>query len=260
MGKKSRRKRERRASPPPPVGKQPSSWRQRRQLIVLAGAVVAAGGLAAGLGIALSSSSRAGVKLAPLSSLPANIPGLDVDEPPWPAEHTRLGSRLDALGFPRLQMEAEVLHIHQHLDIYVNGHHATVSALIGIDAQENFISPVHTHDATGIIHIESPFNYLGRALHPTLHRRPLCGRWPTAPRLRERQARRRRSEADRAAIASGDRRRIRDACAASRSRPLALRLPGGALSAPGNCPARTVDRAGTRCLRRACWRDLPRAR
>ncbi len=159
MGKKSRRKRERRASPPPPVGKQPSSWRQRRQLIVLAGAVVAAGGLAAGLGIALSSSSRAGVKLAPLSSLPANIPGLDVDEPPWPAEHTRLGSRLDALGFPRLQMEAEVLHIHQHLDIYVNGHHATVSALIGIDAQENFISPVHTHDATGIIHIESPVNY-----------------------------------------------------------------------------------------------------
>jgi hypothetical protein len=32
----------------------------------------------------------------------------------------------------------------------------TVPALIGIDARPVFFSPLHTHDATGVVHVESP--------------------------------------------------------------------------------------------------------
>ncbi len=65
-------------------------------------------------------------------------------------------SRLDALGLPALSREGTVLHIHQHLDLFVRGRRIVVPAGIGIDTAEGFISPIHTHDASGIIHVESP--------------------------------------------------------------------------------------------------------
>jgi hypothetical protein len=49
-----------------------------------------------------------------------------------------------------------VLHIHQHLDLYVNGAKVTLPALVGINIPAQYITEVHTHDTTGIIHVESP--------------------------------------------------------------------------------------------------------
>jgi hypothetical protein len=49
-----------------------------------------------------------------------------------------------------------VLHIHQHLDIWVDGRKVTVPAQIGIDAGGGFISDLHTHETDGIMHVESP--------------------------------------------------------------------------------------------------------
>jgi hypothetical protein len=37
----------------------------------------------------------------------------------------------------------------------IGGNGQVVPALIGIDVERQLISPLHTHDATGIIHIES---------------------------------------------------------------------------------------------------------
>ena len=45
-------------------------------------------------------------------------------------------------------------HIHQHLDLFVTGRRVTVPANIGI-APGPLFSPLHTHDTTGIIHVES---------------------------------------------------------------------------------------------------------
>lgn len=58
-------------------------------------------------------------------------------------------AKLDALG-----AEGTVLHIHQHIDIIVNGQNIIIPADIGIGT--GFISPMHTHDASGILHVESP--------------------------------------------------------------------------------------------------------
>jgi hypothetical protein len=38
----------------------------------------------------------------------------------------------------------------------VNGSPMTVPAFIGIDQEANRIAALHTHDATGLIHVESP--------------------------------------------------------------------------------------------------------
>lgn len=53
-------------------------------------------------------------------------------------------------------MEGSALHIHEHLDVYVDGHKVTVPALIGIDDQAGFLTELHTHDPSGIMHVESP--------------------------------------------------------------------------------------------------------
>jgi len=53
------------------------------------------------------------------------------------------------------QMEQAVFHIHAHLDLYVNGQHRTIPALIGI-IPNSCLYWLHTHDPTGIIHIEAP--------------------------------------------------------------------------------------------------------
>jgi hypothetical protein len=52
--------------------------------------------------------------------------------------------------------EGTLLHEHTHLDVIVNGQPVTVPADIGIDESARKISPLHTHDTTGIIHVESP--------------------------------------------------------------------------------------------------------
>ncbi len=61
----------------------------------------------------------------------------------------------DIDGMECNQMEQAVFHIHAHLDVYVDGQHRTVPELIGIIPNTCFYW-LHTHDPTGIIHIEAP--------------------------------------------------------------------------------------------------------
>jgi hypothetical protein len=51
--------------------------------------------------------------------------------------------------------EQLLFHIHAHLDIFVNGQHMYIPPQIGI-IPGKCIYWLHTHDETGIIHIESP--------------------------------------------------------------------------------------------------------
>jgi hypothetical protein len=51
--------------------------------------------------------------------------------------------------------EFSVFHIHAHLDFYVNANHLTVPERIGI-VDNKCLYWLHTHDASGTIHIESP--------------------------------------------------------------------------------------------------------
>ena len=54
-------------------------------------------------------------------------------------------------------VEYATFHIHAHLDIFINGKPYIVPSQIGI-IPDKCIYWIHTHDDTGIIHIESPEN------------------------------------------------------------------------------------------------------
>ena len=92
----------------------------------------------------------------PPATVAGTLPGELVGPAPWKANTSLLRGRLEALGLPALSREGTVLHIHQHLDVFVRGRRIAVPAGIGIDAVGGFISPIHTHDASGIVHVESP--------------------------------------------------------------------------------------------------------
>ena len=111
----------------------------------LAGATVVVGAVIAG--------ASGGSSSPPLA--PADLSGELVGRAPWPRNIAGLRARLQALGLPALAQEGTALHIHQHLDLYVDGRRVTVPAGIGIDESQGFISPLHTHDGSGVIHVES---------------------------------------------------------------------------------------------------------
>jgi hypothetical protein len=75
--------------------------------------------------------------------------------PPWPAP-TDVPAAVRQAGLPLMGSEGSALHIHAHLDVFVNGQAVPVPADIGIDQHAGTISPLHTHDGSGVIHIESP--------------------------------------------------------------------------------------------------------
>lgn len=54
------------------------------------------------------------------------------------------------------RQEGAVEHIHASLQLYDRGHAVTVPADIGISQSANCLYWIHTHDTSGIIHIESP--------------------------------------------------------------------------------------------------------
>ncbi len=84
---------------------------------------------------------------------------------PWPAPANTL-EVIARAGLEPLRQELLAFHIHSHLDVFVNGQPVVVPAAIGINLQDPgiqqskpceqpCISELHTHDTTGILHIES---------------------------------------------------------------------------------------------------------
>jgi hypothetical protein len=124
--------------------------RNRRRLGVAAALAVL---VVAGL-LAAAVVGRSGSGQAPAAA--GALPGLQTGPAPWGANTADLAARLRAVGLPPLsRAEGTAVHIHQHLDIYVDGRKVPVPALIGIDPAVGF-APLHVHDTSGVIHVESP--------------------------------------------------------------------------------------------------------
>jgi hypothetical protein len=101
------------------------------------------------------------VVIAIVTNRPANPPtgpvaGLQTGAPPWSPDNVNLRARLVADGLQVLTAEGQVQHTHQHLDLFVDGQRVAIPPDIGIDRVNLILSPIHTHDASGIIHVESP--------------------------------------------------------------------------------------------------------
>jgi hypothetical protein len=126
-----------------------------------------------------SSSSAGGSTAAPPigSSAVQPVPTPATEPAPWPAPSDPMGLTAKA-GLASEPAEVLEYHVHAHLDVFVNGKPETVPAGLGIDTknpavrqfqldngavgyglaepcQTPCISPLHTHDPSGIIHTES---------------------------------------------------------------------------------------------------------
>lgn len=147
MSKGKRVRTQRSAAPPPPVGKN----RQADRRVWLGAAAVA---VLIGVGVAVAVISSGGSGAKPVHVNFAAMSGLQTGAPPWNNGVAELQQRLGDVQLDPLAQEALAFHIHQHLDVYVNGTHVAVPALIGID-DSSFITEMHTHDASGVLHVES---------------------------------------------------------------------------------------------------------
>ena len=97
---------------------------------------------------------------AATASSPAKLPGEMTGKGPWGANDGKpLKARLKAIGLDALPKEALKFHIHQRMAMLVNGHFIYLPAGIGIDKNLKFITEIHTHDSSGIIHVEAPANH-----------------------------------------------------------------------------------------------------
>lgn len=146
-GKKSRQ--QRRAAPPP-VRSQHSAPSRHTLWLGAGGAAVVV--VIIVLVVALTGGSK-----KPFYATYAGLPGLQTGAPPWSRDMNTLAGRVPLLHLDALAQEALAFHIHQHLDVYVNGKHVTVPAGIGID-DNSFITELHTHAPDGVMHVESATN------------------------------------------------------------------------------------------------------
>ena len=101
-----------------------------------------------------SSHPRSGVTPPPTGGGP---PALQTGPAPWPLGSDQV-ARIAAAGLPALPSESLRVHYHAHLDVLVDGQAVTVPALVGIDVRRQVLSPLHTHDQRGVLHVESPNN------------------------------------------------------------------------------------------------------
>lgn len=120
----------------------------------LTAALLAAALLAAAL--ALTASGCGSSTPAP-AGLVISGPGVRTSRPPWSPEYGHLAERLSKLGLP--PGGDEKFHIHAMLHIYVEGLLVPLPANIGLDPARHTESSLHTHDRTGIIHMEAAHAY-----------------------------------------------------------------------------------------------------
>jgi hypothetical protein len=78
-------------------------------------------------------------------------PGITAKPPRWLPESTHLATRIRQLGLPPIGKEQ--VHHHALLHIYEDGILIPVAPQIGLHGK--VASSVHTHDSTGVVHMES---------------------------------------------------------------------------------------------------------
>lgn len=116
----------------------------RIRIAVVAGSVVVAAGIATAIAVPLAQA--------------ANRPTVTTTGgagTTWAAP-ADVEAAVASAGLEMLTAEGTALHIHQHLSVTVDGTPVTVPAYLGIDEARGRISSIHTHDDSGIIHVESP--------------------------------------------------------------------------------------------------------
>ncbi len=84
------------------------------------------------------------------ASSTGTLPGVLTGAPPWPANAADLSARLEKMDLPA---PGGAMHIHAHLDVFVDGNPVEVPGDIGLGPGVE--SSIHTHSTDGVIHMEA---------------------------------------------------------------------------------------------------------
>ncbi|MYV97986.1 hypothetical protein [Streptomyces sp. SID3343] len=118
--------------------------RHIRSGIGVAVALLTVGALAAGAPVVANADSP----------LPRPVAASGVGLPPWPVPVDTARRAADA-GLTLDTMEGAEQHFHVHLDILVGPDRVEVAPNLGIDRRTGLMADVHTHDNSGVLHVES---------------------------------------------------------------------------------------------------------
>jgi hypothetical protein len=120
--------------------------RRKRYLTIGGVAVAVVGVLAVSIVFFLSHSAATGAH-SPVANSSAH------------AQNTPTALSLSPLAIDNIDCNSSeqlTYHVHAHLSLYINGSPVTVPAYIGIDNNNQCFYWLHTHDVSGVIHIEAP--------------------------------------------------------------------------------------------------------
>jgi hypothetical protein len=109
--------------------------------------------LAAALGLVGCGAGGAGAGGAGAQGTLVKGPGVQATKPPWPLEKEHMPQRARILGLPAPGKEK--FHIHAQLRVYADGLLVPVPDHIGLDQSKGIAAAVHTHDRSGVIHLEA---------------------------------------------------------------------------------------------------------
>lgn len=133
-----------------------SSTESRRRFTQILGALI----VIAVIGIIVALVASSGSKKSASSGSNTSSAGVEADlmatPAPWPPQYAGLLQRIAGAHLPPYGTS---YHVHAVMQIYVNGKQVPIASQIGIDAQEEFLAPLHTHDSSGIIHMEATEPY-----------------------------------------------------------------------------------------------------
>jgi hypothetical protein len=125
----------------------------RRRKILLGGVVAIVVAIVTALVVA--GLTRPSHQSAHGSALPNPVEAPGGGNPPWSAP-VDPDAKITGAELRLLNQEGTALHFHAHLDVLINGAAVPVPADLGINVKAQKISEMHTHDASGVIHIEAP--------------------------------------------------------------------------------------------------------
>jgi len=140
------------------IQRKQSSRKRNRTVSLIVGLVLAAGVIGLVVMLGGNDEGSTSTSASPLPSGvtlpdPSTLPGVMQTAPPWSNNVQQANERLAMLGLPELS--DTILHHHVRLWIYVDGQPVPVPAEVGFSQQLQVFSPLHTHDATGTVHVES---------------------------------------------------------------------------------------------------------
>jgi hypothetical protein len=79
-----------------------------------------------------------------------------VSQGTWPPNYDNLQGAISAMGLPASSATmAYATHFHAHVTLYVDGRQTPVPSQVGIDPSTQTLAAIHTHDDSGIIHMEA---------------------------------------------------------------------------------------------------------